>query len=161
MPIYTAQRVSVIVNASQPVDNYWIRAPLTGGAPGPTGNPNLNNSLIKAILRYEGAPDAEPVTANDNGNGTKLIDALMHPIAQAGPGNLGTGPADFAITLNVSQPNPPYWDINGISYISPTLPVLLQMLSGAACKPFSPCVSPHRLCADMMLQQSSLRFHAL
>lgn len=117
------------------MDNYWIRAPLTGGAPGPTGN---NNSLIKAILRYEGAPDAEPVTVDDNGNGTKIIDALMHPIVQAGPGNLGTGPADFAITLNVSQPNPPYWDINGISYISPTLPVLLQMLSGAACETFSP-----------------------
>lgn len=30
-----------------------------------------------------------------------------------------------------SQPNPPFFDINGISYISPTVPVLLQILSGA------------------------------
>ncbi len=29
------------------------------------------------------------------------------------------------------QPNPPFFDINGISYLSPPVPVLLQILSGA------------------------------
>nr|UDP83122.1 laccase 6 [Cyathus bulleri] len=125
--IYTAQRVSVVLEANQPVDNYWIRAPPTGGDP--SGNPNFNPNLTLAILRYKGAPEADP-TSNNPG-GAKLLDTQMHPIAQENPGMLGDGPADVAITLNISQPNPPFWDINGISYLSPTVPVLLQLLSGA------------------------------
>jgi iron transport multicopper oxidase len=82
-----------------------------------------------AILRYAGAPAVDPITVNTPG--VKLNDSVMHPIAEVGPGNLGDGPADFAITLNISQPNPPLFDINGISYVSPTVPVLLQILSGA------------------------------
>ncbi|KAF7424252.1 laccase [Pleurotus ostreatus] len=126
--IYAAQRASIIVHANQTIDNYWIRAPLTGG--NPAGNPNLDISLIRAILRYKGAPAVEPTTVATTG-GHKLNDADMHPIAQEGPGNLGTGPPDMAITLNIAQPNPPFFDINGISYLSPSVPVLLQMLSGA------------------------------
>lgn len=126
--IYAAQRVSVILEANQPVDNYWIRAPPTGG--NPAGNPNFNPDLTRAILRYEGAPDIEPTT--NNTPGVKLNDADMHPIAQEGPGKLGDGPPDVAYTLSITQPNPPFFDINGISYISPSVPVLLQILSGAA-----------------------------
>ncbi|KAL0947899.1 hypothetical protein HGRIS_010534 [Hohenbuehelia grisea] len=122
--IFAAQRLSVILNANQPVDNYWIRAP-TGG----TGNPNLDPNLARAILRYKGAPAVDPVT--NTTNGTKLDDADLHPIAQVGPGMLGDGPPDVAITLNITQPNPPFFDINGISYLSPSVPVILQLLSGA------------------------------
>ncbi|KAF7760657.1 CAZyme family AA1 [Agaricus bisporus var. burnettii] len=125
--IYAAQRVSVILNANQPVDNYWMRAPMTGG--NPARNPNLNVSLTLAILRYKGAPEVEPTTVNVPGH--KLLDQEMHPIAQEGPGKLGDGPPDKHITLNIAQPNAPFFDINGISYISPTVPVLLQILSGA------------------------------
>ncbi|KAG7450632.1 laccase [Guyanagaster necrorhizus] len=125
--IYAAQRVSVILDANQPIDNYWIRAPPTGGAP--AGNPNFNPDLTRAILRYQGAPDEEPTT--NNTPGIKLDDADMHPIASQDPGKLGTGPPDVAFTLNIAQPNPPFFDINGISYISPSVPVLLQILSGA------------------------------
>ncbi|KAG6830726.1 hypothetical protein H0H92_015005 [Tricholoma furcatifolium] len=117
--VYAAQRVSVILNANQPVDNYWIRAPPTGGAP--SGNPNFNPNLTLAILRYKGARDEEPTTTNPGG--ATLLDEQMH---------LGSGPPDVAITLNIAQPNPPFFDINGISYLSPTVPVLLQLLSGAA-----------------------------
>ncbi|GLB43059.1 putative multicopper oxidase family protein [Lyophyllum shimeji] len=126
--VYAAQRVSVILNADQPVGNYWIRAPPTGGSP--AGNPNFDPTLTKAILRYKGAPNAEPTTTNPGG--PKLLDQQMHPIAQENPGMLGSGPPDVAITLKIAQPNPPFFDINGISYISPTVPVLLQLLSGAA-----------------------------
>ncbi|KAF5378072.1 hypothetical protein D9615_007511 [Tricholomella constricta] len=126
--VYAAQRVSVILHADQPVDNYWIRAPPTGGSP--ARNPNFDPSLTKAILRYKGAPNVEPTTTNTPG--PKLLDQQMHPIAQEGPGKLGSGPADVPITLNIAQPNPPFFDINGISYISPPVPVLLQLLSGAA-----------------------------
>ncbi|KAJ6453953.1 laccase [Mycena sanguinolenta] len=126
--IYAAQRLSIVLHANQSVGNYWIRAPPTGG--NSTNNPNFNASLTLAILRYEGAPDVDPTTVNVPG--LKMDDSLMHPIASEGPGNLGSGPADFSMVLNIAQPNPPFFDINGISYLSPSLPVLLQLLSGAA-----------------------------
>ncbi|KAG5354129.1 laccase, multicopper oxidase, benzenediol:oxygen oxidorectuctase [Termitomyces sp. Mn162] len=125
--IYAAQRVSVILHANQTVGNYWIRAPPTGGSP--ASNPNLNPDLALAILRYKGAPAVEPTTVNIPG--VKLFEGDMHPIASEGPGKLGDGPPDVALNLVISQPNPPFFDINGISYISPTVPVLLQLLSGA------------------------------
>ncbi|KAF7360980.1 putative Laccase-1 [Mycena sanguinolenta] len=126
--IYAAQRLSIVLNANQSIDNYWIRAPPTGGSP--ANNPNFNPNLTLAILRYEGAPDVEPTTVDVPG--LKMDDSLMHPIASEGPGDLGSGPADFSMVLNIAQPNPPFFDINGISYLSPSLPVLLQLLSGAA-----------------------------
>ncbi|KAK1231182.1 laccase, multicopper oxidase, benzenediol:oxygen oxidorectuctase [Marasmius sp. AFHP31] len=129
--VYAAQRVSVILEANQPINNYWIRAPPTGGAAASAGgNPNFDPTLTKAILRYAGAPAEEPTTVNTPG--PKLDDADMHPIASEGPGKLGSEPADVAYNLLISQPNPPFFDINGISYLSPTVPVLLQILSGAA-----------------------------
>ncbi|KXN80855.1 Laccase-2 [Leucoagaricus sp. SymC.cos] len=127
--IYAGQRISAVLNANQPVGNYWIRSPPTGGSS--NNNPHFNASLTKAILRYNGAPDEEPTT-QDTVNGHKLLDTEMHPIAQLKPGSLGNGTADKLITLNIDNTvNPPFFDINGISYVSPTIPVLLQMLSGA------------------------------
>ncbi|KAJ7176104.1 putative laccase 1d precursor [Mycena crocata] len=126
--VYAAQRISLILNANQSVDNYWIRAPPTGGSP--ANNPNFNPNLTLAILRYEGAPEVEPTTVNVPG--LKMDDGLMHPIASEHPGQLGSGPPDFAMTLNIAQPTAPFFEINGVSYLSPSLPVLLQLLSGAA-----------------------------
>ncbi|KAJ6540213.1 laccase [Mycena vulgaris] len=126
--VYAAQRISLILHANQTVDNYWIRAPPVGGSP--SNNPHFQANLTLAILRYVGAPEVEPTTVNVPG--PKLDDGLMHPIASEGPGNLGSAPADLALTLNVAQPTPPFFEINGISYLSPSLPVLLQLLSGAS-----------------------------
>ncbi|KAF8907135.1 putative laccase 1d precursor [Mucidula mucida] len=126
--VFAAQRVSVILEANQPIDNYWIRAPPTGG--NLANNPNQNPNFALAIVRYEGAPAVEPTTTRVPG--VKLDDGLMHPIAQEGPGKLGDQPADVHYVLNIAQPNPPFFDINGISYVSPSVPVLLQILSGAA-----------------------------
>ncbi|THU89658.1 laccase2 [Dendrothele bispora CBS 962.96] len=127
--VYAAQRVSVVLKADQPVGNYWIRAPPTGGSS--KNNPNLDPSLTKAILRYAGAPDEEPTTTGA-ATGHKLDDAEMHPIAAEGPGKLGDGPADRTYVLKITQPNQPFFDINGISYVSPPVPVLLQIMSGAS-----------------------------
>ncbi|KAJ7904027.1 laccase-2, partial [Mycena leptocephala] len=126
--IYAAQRISLILKANQSVDNYWIRAPPTGG--NAKNNPNLDPTLTRAILRYIGAPEVEPTTVDIPG--AKYDDALMHPIASEGPGNLGSKPADKTIVLSITQDNAPFFDINGISYLSPSLPVLLQLLSGAS-----------------------------
>ncbi|KAF8896582.1 laccase [Infundibulicybe gibba] len=124
--VYAAQRVSIILNANQTVGNYWIRAPPTGGSP--AANPNFNPALALAILRYKGAPVADPTTVNVAG--VKLNEADMHPLID--PGITGSQPPDVAIVLNIAQPNPPFFDINGISYVSPSVPVLLQLLSGAS-----------------------------
>ncbi|KAJ7839990.1 laccase [Mycena olivaceomarginata] len=126
--VYAAQRISIVLNANQTVGNYWIRAPPTGG--NSTNNPHFQPNLTLAILRYVGAPEVEPTTVDTPG--AKLDDGLMHPIASERPGKLGSGPADLAVTLNIDQPNAPFFDINGVSYLSPSLPVLLQLLSGAA-----------------------------
>ncbi|KAJ6466102.1 putative laccase 1d precursor [Mycena vitilis] len=126
--VYAAQRLSVILHANQNISNYWIRAPPVGGTP--KNNPNFDPNLSLAILRYVGAPAVEPTTVDVPG--AKLDDSLMHPIASENPGNLGSGLPDLAVTLNIDQPNAPFFDINGISYLSPSLPVLLQLLSGAS-----------------------------
>ncbi|KAJ7862117.1 hypothetical protein B0H14DRAFT_2575583 [Mycena olivaceomarginata] len=54
---------------------------------------------------------------------------LMYPIASEHPGNLGSGPPDFTMTLNIAQPNAPFFDI--ILTCPRPLPVLLQLLSVA------------------------------
>ncbi|KAJ7157671.1 laccase2 [Mycena crocata] len=127
--VYAAQRVSLIVNANQTVVNYWIRAFPVGG--NPNNNPNFNPNLTLAILRYEGAPAVEPKTKDIAGR--VYDDSFMHPIASEKPGKLGSAPADIPKVLTISQTTgSPFFDINGISYLSPSLPVLLQLLSGAA-----------------------------
>jgi len=113
--IYAAQRYSAILTANQPVGNYWIRAPLTGGVAGPTGNPNLDVSLIKAVLRYAGAPDEEPTT--NSTITTKLVEENLHALINPGsPG--GDVPADMHLTLNIqpNTPQAPFFSINGQSF---------------------------------------------
>ncbi|KAG6888934.1 hypothetical protein C0995_004947, partial [Termitomyces sp. Mi166 len=109
----------------------------------------VNPDLALAILRYKGAPEVEPTTLNVPG--VKLLEGDMHvTYCICGPWKGGLDPVlnTFLIIerefflyvfcllprntlISGSQPNPPFFDINGISYISPTLPVLLQLLSGA------------------------------
>ena len=50
------QRYSIVVNANQKVDNYWIRA-----APN-TVPPGFDNARNSAIFRYKGAPTVDPTT---------------------------------------------------------------------------------------------------
>ncbi|KAJ7890149.1 laccase 3 [Mycena olivaceomarginata] len=121
MPV--SQRISIVLNANQTVGNYWP----TGGSA--ANKPELPTLRLPSSVTWE-LPAVEPTTVNIPG--AKLDDGLMHPIASEGPGNLGSGPADLAVTLNIAQPNAPFFDINGISYLFSSLPVLLQLLSGAA-----------------------------
>ncbi|KAI9694661.1 MAG: hypothetical protein M1822_000277 [Bathelium mastoideum] len=52
------QRYDVVVDASQAVGNYWIRADTDTAC-----STNANRGNVKAILSYEGANDADPTTA--------------------------------------------------------------------------------------------------
>ncbi|CAG8549798.1 5155_t:CDS:2 [Acaulospora morrowiae] len=68
IPVNIAQRYSVIVNANQPVGNYFIRAIISdcslGGGPGTINgdSPIYDNLGITGILRYEGASGSVPTT---------------------------------------------------------------------------------------------------
>ena len=58
IPIFAGQRYSFVLEANQPVDNYWIRANPNFG---PVG---FENGMNSAILRYDGAPEIEPTSSS-------------------------------------------------------------------------------------------------
>ncbi|CAG8460539.1 867_t:CDS:2 [Cetraspora pellucida] len=63
IPINTAQRYSVILNANKPVKNYYIRAKLTVCTPFNNQTLNYNYTLnpnVVGILKYDGAKDKTP-----------------------------------------------------------------------------------------------------
>jgi len=56
LSISVGQRYDVIINATQPVDNYWLRV----GTGGRCDGPNANAANIRSIIRYAGAPSVNP-----------------------------------------------------------------------------------------------------
>ncbi|KAG1786365.1 laccase [Suillus plorans] len=124
VPILVGQRYSIILNANQTVDNYWIRT-----------NPNYNTTfaggLNSAILRYEGAPQRDPIHRNwtlSNPLSESNLRALESPAA---PGLPEAGGVDVSLNLvSVWDDNIGRFLINGYSYTSPTTPILLQLLTG-------------------------------
>lgn len=126
--ILAGQRYDVVVTADQPVDNYWINAPFVGGDP--TRNLNQNATLSRAILRYAGAPDADPEGPMTTGpeNPNALVEADLRPLVNAGP----APPADMNITLNlVVTAGKAQWNVNNVSYLPPTTPTLVKIIDGA------------------------------
>jgi len=121
--IYAGQRYSMVLVADIAVDNYWIRA-----------LPNLANASYEggtnsAILRYKGAQNADPTTNATTETPLKETDlhALINPGA---PGIPGYGNADINVNLTVTTSGGIFY-VNGIQFKPPTVPVLLQILSGA------------------------------
>jgi len=106
------------------VGNYWIRA--LPNHPSRTFDGGQNS----AILRYEGAPEGEPTTEH----GPYVLpyaDSNAHPLTNPGaPGVPEPGKADVNINL-VPGFNAGSFTINNVSFTIPSLPVLLQILSGA------------------------------
>ncbi|KAL5498594.1 LCC11_1 [Sanghuangporus vaninii] len=125
LEIYAGQRYSVVVNADQAVANYWIRANPSSGT---TGFTNGTNS---AILRYDGASDSDPETIR-NLEASILNEADLRPIVNPGaPGEPEIGGVDFALNLQISiDLTTGEHPVNGVAYHSPSVPVLLQILSG-------------------------------
>jgi iron transport multicopper oxidase len=127
--IFAGQRYSVIVNANQRVNSYWIRAKPNQGNTNFTGGSNL------AIFRYAGAPQTDPSTDPTSAPASLLplkesnLHALYSPLP---PGKPFAGGAD--VVLNIATGfdfSSIEYTMNGVSYIPPTVPVLLQILSGA------------------------------
>ncbi|KAJ7874967.1 laccase [Mycena olivaceomarginata] len=127
--IFTGQRYSFVLNATQAVDNYWIRAnPDVASAV----NTGFEGGINSAILRYRGAPDVEPTATNAPSTNPLVETALRPLIPQPVPGGHYSGGGDVNLNLNITFnfTNVKY-EINGASFDPPSVPVLLQILSGA------------------------------
>lgn len=134
--IFAGQRYSFILEADKPVGNYWMRAqppkavPITGdGAPD-----GFHDGINSAILRYAGAPLEEPRT-HRTPTVMPLLETNLHPLENPGaPGGHYEGGADHALVLNLGlkvTPAGSTMSINNVSFIPPSVPVLLQILSGS------------------------------
>ncbi|KAI9057786.1 multicopper oxidase [Trametes sanguinea] len=122
--IFAAQRYSFVLDASQPVDNYWIRANP------PFGNVGFAGGINSAILRYDGAPEVEPTTTQTTPT-KPLNEADLHPLTPMPvPGRPEPGGVDKPLNM-VFNFNGTNFFINNHSFVPPSVPVLLQILSGA------------------------------
>ncbi|KAH8089931.1 laccase 2 [Cristinia sonorae] len=123
--ILPGQRYSFVLNAKQPIDNYWIRA-----------TPNLGNSgfeggINSAILRYRGARKAEPKSTQQR-RWNLLRESDLRPLNPVpAPGKPRRGGADVSHYLAMSVDVEALFYINNATFTPPNVPVLLQMLSGA------------------------------
>ncbi|CAK5282922.1 unnamed protein product [Mycena citricolor] len=125
--IYAAQRYSFILTANQPIGNYWIRANPNNG---PTG---FAGGINSAILRYIGANNSEPTTSQDTSVNGLVNEVNLHPLVDPGaPGGAFIGGADVQLNLALAFDLTTFkFTINGVAFVPPTVPVLLQILSGA------------------------------
>ncbi|KAH8823797.1 laccase [Flagelloscypha sp. PMI_526] len=122
--IMAGQRYSVVVTADQPIGNYWLRASVKGES-------TFDGGTDSAILRYVGAPIAEPTTTPGSLS-NKLKEQKLTPLVNAGaPGIHERGAADVVVRLDMELIDGPRFAINGASFEPPSVPVLLQILSGA------------------------------
>ncbi|RDB26960.1 Laccase-1 [Hypsizygus marmoreus] len=124
--IFAGQRYSFVLNANKPIANYWIRANPNIGTTGFDGGVN------SAILRYLLAPNADPKTTQTPST-NPLVETNLHPLINpAAPGLPMPGAADVNINLAAAFDFTTLkFKVNGATFIPPTVPVLLQIMSGA------------------------------
>ncbi|ESK86292.1 laccase [Moniliophthora roreri MCA 2997] len=123
--IYAGQRYSFVLNADQAVGNYWIRANPNIGTTGYT------NGINSAILRYDTAEEEEPDVL-DITSTNPLSEADLVPLENPGaPGDPVVGGVDYALHLNFAFTSAATFTVNDATFVPPTVPVLLQILSGA------------------------------
>ncbi|KZP11724.1 multicopper oxidase [Athelia psychrophila] len=125
--IFAGQRYSFILEANQTVDNYWIRADPNLGTTG------FDGGLNSAFLRYSGANATADPTTNQTTSVIPLVEADLVPLVDPGaPGTAEIGGADVLLNLDIAfSATDLNFTINGDSFTPPTVPVLLQILSGA------------------------------
>ncbi|KAF5355015.1 hypothetical protein D9756_005710 [Leucocoprinus leucothites] len=128
--ILAGQRYSMVLNASQSVGNYWIRSlPSSGNGILPT---SFDGGINSAILRYKGAPQTEP-TSTQQSSIKALAETDLHPLSNPfAPGKPAPDGADLTVNLTFGfDPAVVKYNVNGAVFEPPTVPVLLQILSGA------------------------------
>ncbi|KAF7783314.1 CAZyme family AA1 [Agaricus bisporus var. burnettii] len=130
--ILAGQRYSAVLKANQTIDNYWIRALPNLGTNGLSKT--FDGGVNSAILRYKGARFAEPRTQQQKQT-IPLIEANLHPANPTPvPGGRSPDGADqtftFTLQLNTTDPDHVRWSFNNTPFVAPSVPVLLQILSG-------------------------------
>ena len=107
------------------MNNYWIRSLPS------TPNATFAGGLNSAILRYIGAPNAEPTTSQSTTD--PLVETNLHPLTSpAAPGIPKPGAADVNLNLNIQfNLTALEFTVNNATFVPPTLPVLLQIINGA------------------------------
>ncbi|KAF9450464.1 multicopper oxidase [Macrolepiota fuliginosa MF-IS2] len=124
--MFAGQRYSAVLNADQPVDNYWFNAPFVGGSP--ARNPHQNTTLSRAIIRYAGAPIADPTALMTSGPADgALIEADLRPLVP-------TPVSEPDMTLNLDfevVAGKAIWNINNVSFLPEKVPTLERVLGGA------------------------------
>ncbi|KAF8076150.1 multicopper oxidase-domain-containing protein [Lyophyllum atratum] len=106
--IFAGQRYSFVLKANQPIGNYWVRA-----------KPNIGTTTFD-WWRELGYPPP-------------MLETNLHPLTNpAAPGLPIAGGADVAINLAITFDFATLkFAVNGATFIPPTAPVLLQIMSGA------------------------------
>lgn len=150
LQIFAGQRYSFVLQADQPIGNYWIRANPNSGSTG------FEGSLNSAILRYQNAPNVDPTT-NQTTSTRPLSESSLVPLQNAGaPGRPVPSGADVNINLAMSF-DPSTFDlkINGVKFQPPSVPVLLQIISGAqSAQDLLPSGSVYTLPANKVIEIS-------
>lgn len=101
------------------------------------GNNGLNlgyvNDASTAILRYAGAPETSPKSVAPARYNAQLDEAMLRPLVNpAAPGRPVPGGADVNVRLDFGFDLLALkYTVNGTAYKPPTVPVLLQIMSGA------------------------------
>ena len=112
--------------ANQPVGNYWIRSPQQG-------KPTAVNGIDSAILRYKGAKEVEPSTPPLKEPNVLLETQLHALIDPEAPGKPIIDGGEKNINLNFAMdPITRIFTINNKTFVPPTVPVLLQILTGTS-----------------------------
>ncbi|KAK7032591.1 hypothetical protein VNI00_012854 [Paramarasmius palmivorus] len=153
LDIFAAQRYSFILNADQPVGNYWIRAVPQPANLQPQG---FDKGINSAILRYKGAENVEPDTTEAT-DVVMLRETDLHYLSPNGqsavPGRPVPGGADLVLNLTLGFAPPATFMINGTPFAPPNVPVLLQILSGAqAAQDLLPAGSVYTLPANQTIE---------
>ncbi|KAI1781573.1 hypothetical protein LXA43DRAFT_908393 [Ganoderma leucocontextum] len=103
------------------IANYWIRALPS----------DFDGGINSAILRYDGATNIEPST-NQTTSTAPFSETDSVPLDHAAaPGDPSPGGVDYALNLDFSFNGTKFF-INGATYTPLSVPVLLQILSGAS-----------------------------
>ena len=129
--IYAGQRYSFILTANQTIENYWVRALPNVGGP----SQDFTNGYNSAILRYDTADEVEPTTPEVDSVNALAETNLVPLTAAAAPGpavsaELSDG-AVTAMNFDIALTNG-LFTVNDVAFVSPSVPVLLQILSGVS-----------------------------
>jgi iron transport multicopper oxidase len=126
--IHAGQRYSFVLDAEKKDGNFWIRAEQHSGLDGgPTG---FAGGINSAILRYDGSYEVDPTTSQTRSI-IPLVETNLHPLENPGaPGRPHVGGADISLNLALGL-TPTSFLVNNATFQPPSIPVLLQILSGA------------------------------